>query len=103
MGRWAPVKEMQAVQAADNDGLIQRVLLAAHVDLQAVWRNPELSQTLIKMPLPTIHMLLSSGKLAKCLPRRCHFAHSPAILRGSAIWPRHSSPGNRRRWLLQPW
>uniref|UniRef100_A0A383W9A1 BACK domain-containing protein n=1 Tax=Tetradesmus obliquus TaxID=3088 RepID=A0A383W9A1_TETOB len=54
---------LAAVTAADAGGRIQKLLVAALGDLQAVWSEAQRQALLLALPLPAMQLLLSSDQL----------------------------------------
>jgi hypothetical protein len=59
----ASLPDFAAIKAADTGGRVQRMLLAVLGDLEAVWREEQLQQLLLALPLPALQLLLSSDQL----------------------------------------
>jgi hypothetical protein len=59
----ASLADLTAITAADTGSRVQRMLLAVLGDLEAVWRDEQLQQLLLDLPLPALQLLLSSDQL----------------------------------------
>lgn len=55
--------DLDDILDADDDKVLQRMLLSVFGDLQAVWRHKQLEKLLLKLPLPAMQLLLSSDEL----------------------------------------
>jgi hypothetical protein len=55
--------DLAAIAAADSSGSVQRLLLAAFGDLEAVWADMAYSELLLSLPLPAMQLLLSLDQL----------------------------------------
>lgn len=58
-----PVASATANCSTEPRNVAQRLLLAIFGDLQAVWRDDNLKQLLLQLPLPAMQLLLGSNKL----------------------------------------
>lgn len=55
--------DLDAIRALDSNRRVQRMLLAVLGDLDAAWRDDQLRQLLLKLPLPAMQLLLASDQL----------------------------------------
>jgi hypothetical protein len=55
--------DLAAIAAADSSGSVQRLLLAAFGDLEAIWADMAYSELLLALPLPAMQLLLSLDQL----------------------------------------
>jgi hypothetical protein len=56
------IASLEAITAADSNSRVQRLLVAALGDLEAVWADKQLTKLLLELPLPAMQLLLSSDQ-----------------------------------------
>jgi hypothetical protein len=57
------IADLAAITAADTGSRVQRMLLAVLGDLEAAWRDKQLQELLLELPLPALVLLLGSDQL----------------------------------------